>query len=287
MLPDKSLTQRERMQFGGPWTVKKLQILEAYLDAYTTALKNKPFKLIYIDAFAGTGQIESQLEDGDTIGFLRGSTERALGIRDKPFDELIFIEKDAVRCAELAKLRGHYPERNIRIERAEANGFLNSLRKDWHACRGVLFLDPFATAVEWSTLNWIGSLNALDTWILFPVSAIVRMLPASRQPDDISRKWASRLTSVFGNESWRGLYRDDPQLTLFGESRSIRERGVDGLLRIYRENLESVFGDRFLRTSRRLVSSTGSPLFEFMFCVGNPSGIGVAKPIAKYILDKL
>ena len=32
--------------FGGPWTQEKLQILSLYLDAYTTALKNQPFRLI-------------------------------------------------------------------------------------------------------------------------------------------------------------------------------------------------------------------------------------------------
>ena len=38
---------------------------KAYLNAYTTALKRKPFRLIYIDAFAGTGRIELQ-QDGET-----------------------------------------------------------------------------------------------------------------------------------------------------------------------------------------------------------------------------
>lgn len=41
--------------FGGSWTEKKLNILKKYLDSYNTALKNKPFKRVYIDAFAGTG----------------------------------------------------------------------------------------------------------------------------------------------------------------------------------------------------------------------------------------
>ena len=36
-------------QFGGEWTVHKLNILECYLDAYTTALKKQPFDLVYID----------------------------------------------------------------------------------------------------------------------------------------------------------------------------------------------------------------------------------------------
>ena len=277
------------MRFGGPWTIEKLEILEAYLDAYTTALKNQSFKLIYIDAFAGAGQIERPVDDGDTIEFLRGSTERATRVQDKPFDELIFIEKDPVRCVELENLRDKYPGRDIRIEQGEANRVLSGLDRNWHACRGVLFLDPFATEVEWSTLERIAGLNALDTWILFPVSAIVRMLPASRKPDDISPKWATRLTTVFGDQSWRELYHENPQRNLFEEQEPglMRERGVDALLSIYKWNLKGLFGDRLLEKSRRLVNSTGSRLFEFMFCVGNPRGIGPAKRIAEHILRRM
>lgn len=274
------------MQFGGEWTEEKLRILERYLDAYTTALKNTPFKLVYIDAFAGTGEIRKQ-EEPAAIGFLRGSTERAIGIRHKPFDELVFVERDAARCAELVRLRDTHPDRRIQIVHAEANGFLRDLRKDWGAWRGVLFLDPFATEVEWSTIKTIAGFQALDTWILFPVSAVARMLPKSRRPDDISPKWASRLDRVFGDRGWSELYRENPQRELFGDPGSMRDSGVDGLLRIYRDNLKNLFGDRFLSKSRRLKNSTGSPMFEFMFCVGNPKGIGPATSIAGYILDRM
>ena len=41
--------------FGGVWTEQKLERVAKYLRAYTTALKNQPFELLYIDAFAGTG----------------------------------------------------------------------------------------------------------------------------------------------------------------------------------------------------------------------------------------
>ena len=275
------------MQFGGPWTKEKLEILEAYLDAYTTAMKNQPFKLIYIDAFAGAGQIERSVEDGDAIKFLRGSTERAIRVQDQSFDELIFIEKDTLRCIELENLRGKYPERNIKIEQGDANRVLSGLGRNWRACRGVLFIDPFATEVEWSTLERIAALSALDTWILFPVSAIVRMLPTSRKPDDISPRWATRLTTVFGDQSWRELYHENPQGHLFEEPGLMRERGIDGLLSIYKRNLQRVFGDRFLDQSRPLVNSTGARLFEFMFCVGHPKGIDLAKRIAAYILNKM
>ena len=273
------------MEFGGPWTQEKLRILGLYLDAYTTALKNQRFKLLYIDAFAGSGLIRTQ--ERDAMDFLKGSTARAVEVKDRPFDELIFVEKNTARCAELETLREEHRHRNIRIENAEANDFLSNLRRDWREWRGVLFLDPFATEVRWSTIRTVAGFNALDTWILFPVSAIARMLPASREPEKVSPTWADRLTRVFGDQGWRELYRQNPQKGLFGDLGSVRDRGVDGLVNIYKGNLRGLFGDRFLSRSRCLKTSTGSPLFELMFCVGHPKGIGPARRIASHILDHM
>ncbi len=273
------------MDFGGYWTQQKLEILERYLDAYTTALKNQPFNLLYVDAFAGAGLIDHT--DSDSTDFLRGSTVRAIEVDDKPFDELIFVDKNRGHCAELEALGEQYPQRTVVVKNTDANDFLLSLHKDWRKWRGVLFLDPFATEVKWSTVDAIANYEALDTWILFPVSAVARMLPKSRRPDDISTAWANRLTAVFGDESWRGLYRENPQQTLFGDPGPIRDSGVDRLLDIYKGNLQRKFGSRFLPRSRRLVNSRGSPLFEFLFCVGNPKGIKVAGRIAAHILDHI
>ena len=61
-------------KFGGDWTAKKLNFFTSYLDAYLIALQNQKFKKIYIDAFAGTGEIETS--DGEA--YLAGSAKRAL-----------------------------------------------------------------------------------------------------------------------------------------------------------------------------------------------------------------
>lgn len=50
-------------KFGGNWTEEKLNIFTSYLDAYLIALQNQKFKKVYIDAFAGTVEIETS--DGD------------------------------------------------------------------------------------------------------------------------------------------------------------------------------------------------------------------------------
>ena len=276
--------------YGGPWTIEKLKILETYLNAYTTALKQQPFKLMYLDAFAGTGYVnlsgEEEQANQDAQSFIRGSATRAIDVEDKSFDELIFVEKDQERCRELKKLKKQHPDRKIRIENSEANEYLRNLEKDWNKWRGVLFLDPFATEVEWSTLETIAGFHALDTWILFPVFAISRMLPKLRQPDDITPGWATKLTSVFGDESWRELYSAHP--TLFeGMDIHTRQHGVAELLKIYKKKLAALFGKRFLQQSRTLKNSNNAALFEFLFCVGNEKGTGPAQGIARHILRRL
>jgi hypothetical protein len=45
----------ELQQFGGDWTIEKLDILTSYLDAYLTALKNMRFGKIYVDAWTMPG----------------------------------------------------------------------------------------------------------------------------------------------------------------------------------------------------------------------------------------
>ena len=274
--------------FGGPWTEEKLAILERYLDAYTTALKRTPFELLYIDAFAGAGRVELSVDDqGEIRRFMSGSAERAININDKPFDRLIFVEQDPDRCAELARLKELHPNRDIEIVNSDANVFLSNLDDEWHGRRGVLFLDPFATQVDWSTLERVAQFNALDTWILFPVYAITRMLPQSRQPDEIDEGWVARLTAVFGDESWRNLYRERRQPDLFISGGQEREPGIDELLDIYKDKLSGLFGNRFLPQSRTLKNSKNSALFEFLFCTGHPRGAKIAKEIAGHILGNL
>lgn len=277
--------------YGGSWTIEKLNILENYLDAYTTALKKIPFKLLYIDAFAGKGYVELDHNDQDTKSFIHGSATRAIRIDNRPFDKLIFVEKQQARCDELKKLREKHRDRDIQIEHSDANKFLRNLQQNWNQWRGVLFLDPFGTDVKWSTIEAIADFNALDTWILFPTGAIARMLPRFQKPDDISRQWANRLTQVFGNKDWQNLYQKSTQRDMFEDMHRDpqveRDPGVDNFIRIYKEQLKTLLGKRMLEKSRTLTNSKNAPLFEFMFFAGNPKGIGPATKIAKHILEHM
>ena len=276
-------------EFGGEWTKEKLNILKHYLNSYTTVLKNKPFHLIYIDAFAGTEEIIIQSKDQDQEEFIEGSSKIAIDIENKSFDEYIFVELDPERCKRLENLKKGYSNKEIKIKNEDANCFLQNFQKDWTYTRGVLFLDPFATEVQWATIEKIASFKALDTWILFPTSAIARMLPRDKTPDDLSPSLAESLKRIYGNESWRKLYRPTEQINLFDpdEEKEVRRGHSREFIEIYKQKLKELFRDRFLQQSRELTNSKGGPLFEFIFCAGNPKGVPIAKKIAKHIIEKI
>ena len=153
-------------QFGGEWTTAKLNVIQRYLQSYTTALKDKPskerpFRKAYIDAFAGTGyrdarREESQGSSAQTLLFpdlageapqelLDGSARLALKVRPR-FDRYIFIEVKQSRCEQLEALKSEFPEvaGDVEIRRGEANAEIQRLCKgDWSSHRAVLFLDPY------------------------------------------------------------------------------------------------------------------------------------------------
>ena len=276
--------------FGGDWTAQKLEILRRYLDAYTTALKDQPFQLIYVDAFAGYGSYQSRAayrpEDyGDFQELHDGSPRIALGVRDKLFDQLVFIEKEPAACQALESLKVEFPSRNIEIRKDDANTALPNFCAALSSFdRAVVFLDPFATQVSWDTVAALAQTEKIDCWILFPLMAITRMMPRRNEP---SEPLARQLDRIFGGrEYWENFYHVAPRqpLPLFAnEPAQERPSGSEQIATRYRERLESVFA-QVAPTRRTFINSKNVPIFELFFAAGNPIGAPIAVRIADHIL---
>ena len=277
--------------FGGSWTQEKLRILDGYLGAYTTALKDQPFQLIYVDAFAGEGfwrpGSEYATDDYGEFGdLLKGSATMALEVQDKPFDRLVFIEKDPERCKSLQALSAQHPGRDIQVITDDANLALPAFcNRMGNFERAVVFLDPYAANVAWDTVEAIARTMKIDCWILFPLMAINRMMPTANEPPP---QWANRLDTVFGGrEHWQNLYQPSAQLTMFDDTPRL-ERGSGGnrIPELYRDRLRSVF-HRVAPTQRALRNSKNAPIFELFFAAGNPVGAPIAVGIADHLLSHL
>ena len=273
-------------RFGGPWTEQKLDILRAYLDAYTTALKNQRFTLIYVDGFAGAGSYREAGSDYEEFDeFRQGSTRIALEIADKPFDRLVFVEKDTGAAEALMQMANEHTERQIDVVQGDANRKVPQFCRNMSDFdRAVVFLDPYATEVSWTTVETIARTQKIDCWILFPLMAVSRMMPTDREPD---AALAEELDRVFGGRGrWQASYQDSPQMSLWGDEPR-RERGPSRQIALsYRRRLESVFYG-VAPTSRTLKNSKGSPLFELFFAAGNPRGSPIAMKMAGHILKNL
>lgn len=290
---------------GSHTTVEKLEVLSSYLNFFTKALKLKKFKLIYIDAFAGTGDYHLDLGDaglfagfGGDQGLVTrpGSARLALAV-DPPFDELVFVDMSQSSVAALSEIREATPDRKIDIRRGDANAEVQRLCSEiaWHSrsgayvgSRAVLFLDPFALSVEWKTLLAIGATQAIDLWYLFPTNAIGRLL--ARDAAAIKDGWEQKLNTILGGNWWRDeLYAVRPgQRDLFDQATpEVVERTarLEQIEQSFITRLEPHFG--FIAPKPRRLSNNNLQRFSLMFAVANRSepAIALAKRVAGHILQ--
>jgi three-Cys-motif partner protein len=202
----------ETHQFGGPWTVEKLNALSGYLAGYAQALKNQPFRRWYIDAFAGTGdraakrqEAASLMEIPELDVMTKGSARVALEI-EPPFDRYIFIEKRRRRSSALEHLKSEFPNCAIEILNEDANAAVQRICRDtdWRSNRAVLFLDPYGMQVSWETLVAVASTKAIDLWMLYPSGMGLNRLLT--KDGEIPSEWQETLDRSLGTPSWREAF---------------------------------------------------------------------------------
>jgi three-Cys-motif partner protein len=288
-------------EFGGAWTQQKLVALGKYLQAYTNIFKRNRraqyYSISYVDAFAGTGSLQRP-EPGALAEFLpellrneeqyrKGSVLRALDI-EPPFDNYIFIEKSAEKCNELRRIAEQVRSRSVRVIKEDANsGILRWCQElDTKRQRAVVFLDPFGASVKWEAIIALGKTKAVDLWVLFPYSAINRMLIRDRKPEVA---WARRLTEVFGTSEWESaFYSTSSWPSLFDSAQSIELVHKSADYRVIADFFVSRLNSEFEAVSNplRLYNSRGSLLFMLFFAAGNDRSAQTGLKIANSIIGK-
>ena len=276
-------------RFGGPWTDEKLGIVLTYLGFYTKALGKRFANIVYIDAFAGTGSREFDGEEGETCSS-DGSALLALEI-EPPFSEYIFIEKDSAKAAELERNLSTRSGRNTRVIVGDANEKVVELLKTWdkYSSRGVIFLDPFAMSVEWSTLEAIAKTQSLDLWFLFPFNAVARTMP---KKGEIPGPWLEKLISIFGEDPRPHFYETNTRPSLFpdevNEEETFRRGGTQILGKYIVNRFRHIFKGYVSNSALVLRNSKNSPMFLLMFCSANPwdKAVTLARKVVEDILKR-
>lgn len=273
-------------QFGGAWTEIKLDAVEHYLKLYTNALRSLPFDLWYIDGFAGSGSRTVEVESGGlfdggplrtTTEQLAGSAKRALNV-EPSFDGYVFIEENRRRFKALEALKEEFPEKAIYCIDGNANAELQAMcESNWlkskRSRRIVVFLDPYALQVEWSTLTSLARSRIADVWYLFPIRDVTRQL--ARDFDAIDAHKTNALNRVLGPD-WRELYetRTDRVYSLFDQieietTHTFRRAQQLDIEHWFKGRLSGIF--QWCSEPLPLLSDNGRQIFSLFLAISNPS----------------
>ena len=269
-----------KQKFGSTHTEYKLGKLDEYLKAYTTALKKRGFRLVFFDAFAGTGDIQIGGETpllgavDDYSPFIEGSAVRALQC-GAAFQRYVFVEKSKSKARDLRdKLIAKFPtfQDRIDIHQGDANEELLDFcaRTDWKKTRAVVFLDPQGNQVKWKTIEAIARTNAIDLWYLFPAG-----LGVHRQigrDGKVHFSHGASLDDLFGTSEWRHNFIEEQDGADLFERRTDRLKVATPLsITLFMiERMREIFKGGVLDEWSPL-GSRGIHMYSLLFAWANPS----------------
>jgi three-Cys-motif partner protein len=105
--------------------------------------------------------------------------------------------------------------------------------------RGLCVLDPYGLHLDWKVIEAAGHLKTIDMFLNFPVADMNRNA-LWRNPDSVPPEQAARMTTFWGDESWRkAAYAKTTNL--FGEEH-IEKEPNRVVAEAFRERLRKVAG---------------------------------------------
>ena len=255
-------------EFGGAWSAKKLDCVSSYLDGYQTALKNKNFETVYIDACCGDGSQKVKDARRPDV-FRRGSgvharLRAASGRTQSPLSPLSLIDNPSNRLRSLRhalKSRGQISFGGMEFHPGDVNGELPKIIKGLNVRRNraVVFADPFGMQVDWETIEVVGGCPIIDFWYLVPTGlALNRMATKSGK---MPKSWSDRLDRFLGEQDWRTRwYRRKEEEGLFGLMESVEKVADVGLIE---DDFQARLGQAFPSLQRTGCSSRTRDGFFF------------------------
>lgn len=265
----------------GYWSEVKLDIVREYAAAYSTIMsaQNRPsFHHIYIDAFAGAGIHVSKA----TGEWIPGSPLNALRI-EPPFREYHLIDMDRKKVHSLHELTKGRSDTTL--YEADCNKVLldevfpRAKYADYH--RALCLLDPYGLHLDWDVIECAGKMGSIEIFLNFPVADMNRNA-LWRHSDKVATEQASRMTTFWGDESWRDAAYDRTG-NLFGfEEKQSNETIVEA----FRERLKKVAGFRYVPEPLPMRNSKNAVIYYLFFAAQKPVAAGIVRQIFDKYQDR-
>ena len=175
----------------------------------------------------------------------------------------------------LEKLRSGFAGKTIEILNSDANAGLKKLclERDWKKCRAVVFLDPFGSHVEWSTIVALAETRAVDLWYLFPAGLSVHRQVRSAD-GTVHESHQASLDRILGTKNWRTAFAEqlDGEPDLFEAARPQTRKVVTAASATHFmiDRMKTVFKGGVL-DEWLLLGSGNVHMFSLLFAWANPS----------------
>jgi three-Cys-motif partner protein len=263
----------------GAWSQLKLEIVEKYGVAYTTAFSNSPsLEKYYIDGFSGAG-IHISKQTGQPV---EGSPARALKV-SPCFDRYFFIDLNPRKTAYLQKLCEGRSD--VEIHTGDSNAYLaNDLlpRIQYRFYkRALCLLDPYGLHLDWKVVFQAGQSKAVDLFLNFPVMDMNRNA-IWRSPDKARQDGIERMSQFWGDESWKqAAYIENPQSDMFSPPEMLKQNN-DAIVKAFQHRLRTVADFKFVPEPLPMCNSNNAVIYYLFFASQKP----VAKKIIEDIFSK-
>jgi len=243
----------------GPWAADKHHFLRRYIDAFTTAMKDKGWKgLHYIDLFAGPGIL--QIKDGP----LDWGSPLIAAQAPNQFARLHLCELKKRNFEALSARVARFDQPNApQLLHGDANKAVEQVAAEIPpGALSLAFLDPHGLHLNFETLSVLSQRRA-DLIIFFPdYLDAVRNWQVYETQDD------SNLDQVLGTRAWRKQM-----------SQAHPDRRAEVFGSIYRQQIAKLGYTDF--ADERIAHPNGAFLYKLVFCSRHPTGGAIWRRIAK------
>lgn len=179
----------------GPQAICKLALFAYYVDVYTTIIKQRFPKAIYVDLFSGSGLTKIK-STGDVV---LGSAMIADRIPDegKKFDKLFLVESDHESAVALRTL---LPRAKVIEKDVNTVDWSQEIEPEWRDVPALVVADPEGMDLHWATIKPL-----LERWsdviINFQVEGPMRV--GSRAWNE--PQYAPAMERIYGGPMWRSV----------------------------------------------------------------------------------
>jgi len=183
----------------GAWSEDKYRLISLYDELFTSGMKNKWDKRVYIDLYAGAGYSRVQ----GTPKVLKGSPILALTVQ-YPFDKYVFCEEDPALLAALkARTERIAPQAEVAYVLGNCDARIENICRSipqYSAGSRVLslcFVDPFDFGIKFETLRRLSSYY-IDFLVLLAIG-----MDANRNYEHYVDGESTKIDEALGGTEWR------------------------------------------------------------------------------------